>query len=399
MSRSPVLHAPGQPIRNILRNDLTISNNANTTLSGAGAQNLVGDTTIKLFGSASFKVTRASGQGTGACGIAILVENPSGFVLGDKIPVSLWVRAEAALTASLFAEGFKGATYFFNGGGSLSNAAVAANTWVRLSTTLIVNNANAVGATSFYFSTNVNNVPEGVACYFHAANAFLNTEAQPTYCGVGVPSWKYTGTAGLSPSVGYPYTLESIAGKPLDVNSTPNSLRPPLALDPMSGRSLYVVSDVFDTTISNKPLAALGSSSPSANSDLGALIVRTAGAGLSYFQARIRSMDDALNQTVNSPTQAAVRSVGRHTYHARMSQGLTSAVVMADGGFTPGTGYAFTTPGNGMRNPAALGLGLADTHDAPVAAYAWGVEHNDETAKRVTAWLARRYGSPIPAGY
>ena len=57
------------------------------------------------------------------------------------------------------------------------------------------------------------------------------------------------------------------------------------------------------------------------------------------------------------------------------------------------------TPGNGLRNPGSLSLAAADTHTAPIMTWLFLGEHSTETRKRVTAWLARKYGSPIPSGY
>ena len=220
------------------------------------------------------------------------------------------MKASTSLTITPYWENTDGTAYVGGSGGSAFTIGTTW-TWVTGSLTVTVGH-NSIGKTALGFGAYNGGVAEGITIWWNGLFVAVNQSLPPTYCDGDTPGWRWLGTSGLSQSTGYPYTLESIAGQPLDTNSTPGSLRPTIAIDPLAGRSLYVVYDVFDATLNTVPVAAFGSSSASNNSDFGALILRSGAASQNFMQARIRSFDDTSNQTVNTTTNAAIRSTGRH---------------------------------------------------------------------------------------
>lgn len=202
------------------------------------------------------------------------------------------------------------------------------------------------------------------------------------------PGWQWTGTAGASESVGYPYTLESIAGTLLASVTTAGGSAP-LTLGAFEGRTLYLVHDVVDTSANLMSLASIGSSISAGG---GTMVIRTGSASSVYLENRPQTN----NGTPIFVDAAGARTIGRHVSSATASSGAISASICVDGGtittlaLTPGTGF---TP-----NPL-LNLATVTASDVPIYAVAYRGEHDAATRTRVTAWLARQYGSIIPAGY
>lgn len=211
------------------------------------------------------------------------------------------------------------------------------------------------------------------------------------YCDGDTPGWRWTGTAGASESVGYPYMLESIAGPPLATLSTPGTSSAPLGLTAFEGRTLYAVGDVVDM-LSNLPaFAAIGSA---ATSGPGNMTLRGGATGNSNLEQRTQSTDQ---QAAAFASRSAARNPGRHVMSGTANQGLTSigfavGSATATGVIAPGTGHQV-----GTLNRLHMGAGSAS--DTPIFAAAYRGEHNLETRFRIQAWLARKYGGVIPAGY
>lgn len=208
------------------------------------------------------------------------------------------------------------------------------------------------------------------------------------YANGNYPGWRWDGVANRSESVGPPYKLDSIAGPPLATVSVPGTQSAATNLGPYEGRTLYVVHDTIDTVSENYSLAYVTVGGVGE----GGMIIRTRTAGSNFFETRAQNVGGS----IQTPNVVGARTVGRHVTVGSLSDGATSVVTMIDG--TLGTPQPLTAANGQLANPV-LGLGAVGPSDIPIYAIAYRGEHDATTKKRVTAWLARRYGSTIPAGY
>lgn len=310
---------------------------------------------------------------------------------GEQMGLSVWVRTSIACQAVLRVRFAAGTTWLAGSVGSAAQPHItvnlAANTWTRVVLTKTVP-ATATGMGAFLV---VNDVLASGVTIDGTGQMFTRGDAHPTsYYDGNTPGWRWTGAANLSESVGYPYTLESIAGQPLASLSAAGSSAP-LGLDAYEGRTLYAVHDVIDTASNLATIATIGNTS---GSGTGRMTIRTGSTGGSTIELRT----ETIGGSVVFSNRSAVRTVGRHVTSGAINQGLTAPTVTVDGvgGSTP-----TLTPGQGFYTGelCLLWLPMADASNVPIFAAAYRGEHDAETRKRITAWLARKYGAPIPAGY
>jgi hypothetical protein len=209
------------------------------------------------------------------------------------------------------------------------------------------------------------------------------------------PGWRWLGAAGAAESVGYPYTLESIAGRPYATAgaspATGSTTVTTGAPAPLQGRTIYSVYQVADLA-GSFPIVGQWAGAGGVTVE-GSLRVQHYGTDNSNTGYRVDTTG-ATNQA--GPTGTGMRTVGRHVSGLTVNDGLTQARHWVDDAtatrvLTPGTGMPWATTGSLSSVGSASGVTLLTV--------AYDREHNDETMRRVMAWLARRYGAPVPAGY
>lgn len=210
------------------------------------------------------------------------------------------------------------------------------------------------------------------------------------------PGWRWLGGTDASESVGYPYTLESVGGQPVATNSTPGSSVPTPGLSEIDGRTLYVVHDTVVPVSDSQAIAIVGAAANQYNQNgvVGSMAYRhnTGGGTVLRVMNRANSLTGSI-QFVSSP--GATNGTGRHVGVSWMLDGDLGFGVMQDGTVDA---VATQVSSGGLANPT-LGLSVAGAASSPVIAHLFKGVHNRETRLRITAWLARKYGSPIPAGY
>lgn len=219
----------------------------------------------------------------------------------------------------------------------------------------------------------------------------------PTYVDGDTPGWKWTGATGVSASVGYPYTLESIAGGPLAVANTvtPTVVIPDL--DPFAGRTLYAVYDSPDIT-ANYPALCAAQANGGSPATTGVYRFQFQAANINSLGSRVDTASGQVNSAIGIQTSENTRGPGRHVASLALPQGMGSQALRADNSATVRIAVA---PGNGMNWPTGAGR-LVLTTATPsngLAAYVFAGEHGDTTARQVMAWLARQYGATPPTGY
>lgn len=268
-----------------------------------------------------------------------------------------------------------------------SGRVIPGGVWTRLS--LVAPITTATGVTITFY----NLLSEWVAGdtldladpMFHAGSDLL------PFANGDTPGWRWTDVAGRSESVGYPYTLGSIAGSPLVTlgpDATSGALDP-ASFDPVArGVMLVSVLDVLAIPpgTRNVPFMLYGTvDDVPDNSQLTARFVNAGGAGTATLQTR--------RTGGGSPATLPVTS--------------TPGRFVVANGIVPG-GKSFSAY-NGTINVDTSVTVAAVTHSsyrwypastwhAPVAGLILP-GYNPQTLWRAVAWLARQYGAPIPTGY
>lgn len=268
-----------------------------------------------------------------------------------------------------------------------------ANVWTRLAATFIA----PTGASAVRLDVDNAAVAPTAAWdigdTLDAAQVLAMEGADPgIYMDGDTPGWAWLGTPGESISEGYPYTLESIAGPPGEVRITPGTTASSEATqpsDPLGGRTLYAVLDVINSTSGFDAVGVYGV----VNASVGRISISTSTAGGSTMQARFDTANGSSNLT---SIVSGVRTPGRHVAAASLVDGLTSGTLAMDGGAD--VVRSSINPGDGILS-GAVTLYPATASTIPVAVYAYPAYHDRETRQRITAWLARQYGAPVPAGY
>lgn len=270
--------------------------------------------------------------------------------------------------------------------------------------------ANVPRRMSYTFDTSAS-VAGAVALYVLRTDSELGTfrasqvmitegETVYDYADGSVPGWTWTGTALRSVSTGYPYTLESIAGKPVyfaeNVTASGNYSTNTRFTTTQAYPLTIVATQVFPDPPTGAPGAwEMASSVANGSGTLRRMIV-TSAATYGYNYGRFLTNSTWQTSHIN----AVVPGATAHTHVTRMGEYSMDASV--DGNFT----NAF--PNQDLARPLTAGARLviggrdgAAQATAPAtrgfAAFSYSLD--DETVKRVTAWFARKYGTPIPAGY
>ena len=392
--RQAVVDYDSQPIRNLFPRPSAESG----ITSGWGFNPLTSTPTVSTQTTGGFSGAAFRRAVIGTAGSWVNIGHFMGVGLGrvamtagQTYTYSIYVRSSVALNMRANVETYDAAS----GGARITTQSgptvtLVPNVWTRLYVTLTAA-ANGWGLLTAY------TVSPGVAMAVGdtlEADAIMATEGSTLwpYADGSTPGWAWTGTPHDSVSIGYPYTLESIAGTPLGANTTPGTSLAIPTLPALAGRTLYAVYDTIDAAQTTAlPYASTGVvNNANAFAAPGLVAIRQGASSLMNF--RCQSLDGAAN-FANRPNVA-----GRHCTVGFMVNGDLGFGTQVDGG---GTQMGAAQSASGGMGTTQQYLNLASPHAGgnPIAAYVFGTEHNLETRQRVTAWLARKYGSPIPSGY
>lgn len=304
----------------------------------------------------------------------------------------VWVRVSQAATSLVSVVCHTDPTGAgWNGSGSTTTA-IAANTWTPITRTFTPPAGNGWARPIVEWSGVT--FPAGTT-YDFTMCAVVAGNLSLTYADGTVPGWQWTGAADGSESVGYPYTLDSIAGQPAAAVTTPGATVAAGVMGATQGRTLYTV---FDSLNAGAPAGAttspatLGTSVANAN---GGIYVR-------YLTSAAANLDSVVRPlpvgTAGSFAQAVNgHAVGRRISALTVTDGITLLTHCVDG--AADTSSNTIAANTGLLTTPSLAVDSATVDYVPVAAYAFAAWHNRQTRLRVTAWLARRYGGVIPAGY
>lgn len=308
---------------------------------------------------------------------------------GEVFTASVYVRSSVRTAYSnkrrIYWEFFDAAGAMVGGGNAgVDPPALETNVWYRLSATVSVP-ANAVWI-QMRSDIWINNPEAAVGMTLdHAAFMITPGSGLLDYADPNLPGWRWTGTTNRSESAGYPYTLESIAGKSLAWReNTTGSVTPgtfDLPAIQGNGVSIYVVQ--------NMPAA------PPLR-------------GVQYHDAAgLDSLTIEHFDGANPGRSTAARSRGgtnnwrtaNNSLAVTGGRSYAAATVAADGNIATihtreGSSASASPVGDGVPRPCRL-----TTPNPVIYAGAFKGEHNRETVLRIMAWLARKYGAPVPSGY
>jgi hypothetical protein len=242
-----------------------------------------------------------------------------------------------------------------------------------------------------------------VAGSFLITNVIITENKPPAggYADGSYPGWHWIGAAGSSESVGYPYTLESIAGAYAAqiIGDTGSAFLSQSAMPPLAGRTTYCVSD--RALINNTGGAILHAHSvPQGATQTGH--IRTTGLNGAYeFRPQFVGGGGA-GAVYSDGYNAIIPGPGtRNIYAVAQAEGLTSYEHEVNGGvprvktgFDVGQGYTENAGITAVRGTVNTVLYESSVYTVQFKGF-----HSRETRLRVAGWLARKYGTPIPAGY
>lgn len=379
--RAALSDVNAQPYRNRALNTATTTNLGNLLQIGPLQNSHAADTTLpRPVGAASmWKARTGAAAGVGALGLKASATTTN-LQLGDVIRWSFWVRSTAPVSFSTYWEQVSGSGGYQ--GGLAATYSLQQDTWTKVTGSLTVASATHQSMTTIGCGGYSGAFPDGAACYWNGFMVTINQPLPADYHDGSLPGWRWTGTAGASESVGYPYTLESIAGKPLlfvesyasSINNVPLNIVGPYTIATVAKLTAPGGADgLWETQPSRNRRLIGGPTSVSAGGDNGA-------AGVS-------------SRTYNLDTSTL------HSYIHRNTD--TNLDLVLDGVVqTPSA----PTPLVPLTNPTtAVRIGSRDGSAFPsvttAALAVWPGYLSDETSKRVAAWLGRRYGAPVPAGY
>lgn len=195
------------------------------------------------------------------------------------------------------------------------------------------------------------------------------------YSDGNTPGWKWTGTAGRSESVGWPYTLESIAGKPAAIQEaagTSSHIRP--SSEPVT---LFAAYEVLET-VSSGSFILLGR--------VGANVVLERRGAAPYTEGWVR-VSNLQGSNLQRQTPGGA-TLGSHVIG--LSYGDPNLITGVQDGslytMTYGTAYTqLATSSSYIERPAS------DSVTRRIAVYTWRRALSNAEMVAVSQWLANKY--------
>lgn len=381
--RSAVVDLGARPVRNVVRNPKPINTLGFGSAGASGVSSYVstGGPTGGGFYRKTFSEVGTLGAYFGSNQTYRPLVNPN-----SSYRVSAYVRASRDVASMRFAVERK----MEDGTSSGADAAgmtvsLVGGVWKRLS--IVVPTIATVGSFTIAFYNQAGSEWQVGDTQDVALISVVETVLDFPYFDGDIPGYGWVSTPGGSESVGYPYTLESIAGKP-DVFLTSPGFAD-TSVNPLDGRTLYAVVDIIDNLDDYPAHATFGST---AN---GGMTFGGSASGAGSLRTRYDGLGGSTN-LINSVT--GTRTPGRHVACSWIGDGFTVAGMAVDGvgeterAMNPGTG---ASGANGKR----VQFVSSNPSGSTLAVLGYPQAHDSITRNRVMAWLGRQYGGPIPAGY
>lgn len=383
----PLVDARNQPIRNLAQNPSLAVNQSSWGQAGNVTFDLSNTGRRAATGSRTGYVMRLATQADGNTLYCYAGRGTYPMSPGKKATVLLRARQIAGTLKPLHARivprtaGDVGLGDIL--GTSVTPTALGQWVWLRVTGTM--------PATTAYLQAQGRCQPGGVGVIagdIFEFDSCMVVEGDYTgeYCDGDTLNWRWTGASGQSESVGYPYTVESLASGFLAMRSTAGDST--FSIGAFDGRTLYAVYDADGTLSGNFTIVAMHGVVSSNLALTGGTHIDASGTGVATMRSRTDTRNGALNHTLLQPGTG--RAAGRHIGWSAVRDGLvyrSFAIDKADAH----AGGALTTLGEGMPD-GILRLRTPADDITPIAAVAFKGEHDAATRARVLAWLANKYG-------
>lgn len=327
-------------------------------------------------------------------------------VANEQLLIGIRLRASKPMTATL-ALGYGNATAILSGGPTIAVTTTEQTFW---------HTATVIGAAigeSFNIRVGLAGAANGgltgmnIDDWIEASEPIITEARAPqVYMDGDTPNWHWLGTPGQSESVGYPYTLESIAGAPM-ADLAGDGVQGAISGSALSGFTVYTVYDVSAVNVNYHSIFALSQNplgqAPDWNN--GALSYARRGGG-DGTTGHIRVGTSAGNNQLGisslpggSTIATDTFTIGRHIGVVTAPDGLASVTFMSDTSvpvtrsINAGTGIV---RGYLWAKGSINDLGSPSSIQKAVRTLYYPVNHDTKTRGKIVAWLSWAYGtSPL----
>ena len=362
--RNTLRDTRAQPIRNLQANPVPTTS---ATWTGAGVAHAATFTTNSL-GMKCFKITQSV---TGSTAI-YASRNNGGFgpiQSGEKYTFLCWVEADFTGLLQIVAGSGTGPQVFDT---TRLEFAVQPNTpqLIRHKFTIPV-----TGATQSHFKIVAPSSNPSTAAYSVAKVMVVPGWYDGEYSDGDTPGWKWNGAVGTSTSMGWPYTLESIAGKPDMIHQTPGqtSYARPQG-EPITLFAAYEIRQ----TVSSGGFLLLGR--------VGGNVVLERRGATPYTEGWVRVSNQQGSNLQRSTPGGAL--LGPHVIG--LSYGLPNLITAVQDGtiYTTNYGSLYNTL---SATSGYIEMPASDAVTGRTALYTWRRALSDAEMIGVSRWLANKY--------
>lgn len=340
------------------------------------------------------------------------------LVVGDVVRFAFWITTSVSMSISPYIE-YSGPGVTYAGGGfAAGTITVPANVRTRITGMAVAPKPASVDLVALRTTGFISSAAtSGTSIKLEAHMVTINQPLPEVHCDGNTPGWRWLGTVGLSPAIGWPYTLDSVAGKPM-ASIEGDGVQAAISGQPFDPFSVYWVYDAYTPAAEwTEPFAVLSQTNPAswggAWATTGAMSYgRRNAPDYTYAHSRLGTATAGTgNMNGINPTQLNETrgwESGRHVVAQTMTfPGGTDArlATMIDGKVDSVITYAGNA-GNGIgraliraRTPSASANLTTPTNTNALALRGlyYAANHDRTTRLAVARWLANKYGSPLAA--
>lgn len=309
--------------------------------------------------------------------------------MGQKVSFGFWIKASQAANITLCIE-YSDSSHNYAGGLNGSTIALNPGVWTLIKADMACNTLASVYFRTFGFLTQ--SAPTGFEFKLGPSIAVIDSEAPLEYADGDTPGWKWLATPHESASVGYAYTLESIAGKPLN---DLKDVTPGTQIAIAAGTNITIYQVCSDAT----PTGTQGIFEGYDNAGLRVMRSMFDYNAGTHIIAELSNATDAYPLSLGGASEPWLTQGKNIAASSWAYQNGAFSFLMNGGNF-------LQRPHNSSkvyRGLATLKVGTRDnTANADLITdrfLVYGSVHGEQTMRQVQAWLARKYNAPIPTGY
>ncbi|WP_206542998.1 hypothetical protein [Microbacterium testaceum] len=412
--RAALLDRRAQPVKNHSPNPALQVSDVN--IGPLGASTPVTTAFSSSFLPAPAGAVTYTSTADGAMGRRWNQNNP--LTVGDVVRFAFWITTSVSTSISPYIE-YTGPRATYAGGGfAAGTITVPANVRTRITGMAVAPKPASVDLVALRTTGFISSAETaGASIKLEAHMVTINQPLPEVHCDGNTPGWKLLGTVGLSPAIGWPYTLDSVAGKPM-ASIEGDGVQAAISGQPFDPFSVYWVYDAYAPAAEwTEPFGVLGNANaaawPTMWANQGALSFgRRNLSDYTYAHSRLGTGPSPLdNRNGISPTrmnETRAWEVGCHVVARAMTfPGGTDAslLTMIDGKidhvmtYAGGAGIGIAPALIRARTPSASANlpTPVNTNALAIRGLFYAANHDRTTRLAVARWLANRYGTPLAA--